>query len=339
MDLYQIIQAFPNEEYTYNYLEEIRWNGKVVCSHCKASHSGKRYDNFQYHCSKCRSRFSVLTKTYLHNTRMPLQKWFLAFRVIADAKNGISALQLHRNIEVSYETAFKMYHTIRDMMAEEKIELLEDVVEMDVGGKLRKPNIKRALKKEGKEYLIKRIEEVKSLGFDLSTQKSNTAKVDLGTKRGCGSKKPILATGIVQRDGAAITKVMSSLGAKKLEALVKKHVESADSLLITDTYKGYSKIGKIIEHIKIDHSRLYLYNGVNTNTIERFWAIVERGIIGQYHHVSFKYLPKYIIEFCFKYNNRNYDDIFDTLVKASMKVKIPSAIIHDPTKSKLTINS
>ena len=89
---------------------------------------------------------------------------------------------------------------------------------------------------------------------------------------------------------------------------------------------------KIIEHIQIDHSKLYSYNGVNTNTIEGFWSIVERGIFGQYHHVSLKYLPKYIVEFCFKYNNRNLDDMFETLVKVSMKVKIPSAIIHDPNK-------
>ena len=127
---------------------------------------------------------------------------------------------------------------------------------------------------------------------------------------------------------------MDSLGAKKLEALVKKHVDLADTLLITDTYKGYSRMKKIIEHIKIDHSKLYSYNGVNTNSIESFWAIVERGIIGQYHHVSLKYLPKYVVEFCFKYNNRNYDDMFETLVKASMGVKIPKAIIHDPTKPK-----
>lgn len=98
--------------------------------------------------------------------------------------------------------------------------------------------------------------------------------------------------------------------------------------------KEYSK--NLMSEIKIDHSRLYSYNGVNTNTIESFWAIVERGIIGQYHHVSLAYLPKYIVEFCFKYNNRNFDDMFETLVKASMRVKIPKAIIHDPNKPKTT---
>jgi hypothetical protein len=58
--------------------------------------------------------------------------------------------------------------------------------------------------------------------------------------------------------------------------------------------------------------------------------------MGQYHHVSLKYLPKYVVEFCFKFNNRNYDDMFETLVKAAMKVPIPKAIIHDPEKPKKT---
>jgi ribosomal protein L22 len=268
---------------------------------------------------------------------MPLQKWLLAFAVVSDAKKGLSAKQLERNIGVHYETAFNMAHLIRDMMAEEKIELLDNVVEMDesfIGGKPRKPNIKAPLTEEGKEYLKTRTAEVVADGFNLKKKKGNAAKVDLDTKRGRGSQKQIPVAGIVQRDGAVVAEVMTSLGAKKLEALVQKHVDMADSLLITDQYRGYSKMHKIIEHIKIDHSKLYSYNGVNTNTIESFWAIVERGIMGQYHHVTLKYLPKYVIEFCFKFNNRNYDDMFETLVKAAMRVKIPNAILQDPNKRK-----
>lgn len=337
MNLIELTKKFPTEDKAYAYFEDNRWSKGVFCAHCESTLVSKKQLDGRFKCKTCRKSFSVTTKTHLHQTHIPLQTWLFAFAIVSDAKKGLSALQLQRHLGIAYQTAFDMYHTIRDIMAEEKVALLEDVVEMDetyVGGKPRKPNIKRALTEDGKEYLIERTEEVKSLGFDLSAKKGNTAKVDLGTKRGRGSQKLIPVTGIVQRDGAVIAEVMDSLGAKKLEALVKKHVELADSLLITDTYKGYSKIGKIIEHIKIDHSRLYSYNGVNTNTIESFWAIVERGIIGQYHHVSLAYLPKYIVEFCFKYNNRNFDDMFETLVKASMRVKIPKAIIHDPNKPK-----
>ncbi|MBL7813536.1 MAG: IS1595 family transposase [Saprospiraceae bacterium] len=337
MNVIEIADKFPTPQHAIRFFEKHRWAKGVNCPHCTSTSISPRQADERFKCRDCRRGFSITTNTYLHQTHIPLRTWLFAFGIIADAKKGLSALQLQRHLGLTYKTSFYMYHTIRDIMSEEKVELLEDVVEMDetyVGGKPRKPNIKRALTEDGKEYLIERTEEVKNLGFDLSAKKGNTAKVDLGTKRGRGSQKLIPVTGIVQRDGAVIAEVMSSLGAKKLEALVKKHVDLSDSLLITDTYKGYSKIGKIIEHIKIDHSRLYSYNGVNTNTIESFWAIVERGIIGQYHSTSLKYLPKYIVEFCFKYNNRNFDDMFETLVKASMRVKIPNAIIHDPNKPK-----
>ena len=75
------------------------------------------------------------------------------------------------------------------------------------------------------------------------------------------------------------------------------------------------------QHIKIDHTKMFSYRSINTNTIESFWAIIERGIIGQFHHVSKKYLPKYIAEFAFKFNNRKKDDMFETLVKNSMLSK------------------
>ena len=338
MNLYEIGQKFSTPQSVYDYLEKVRWSDKVRCVHCNNLKVTGRYDDFTYHCSKCRKRFSVITNSYLHNTRLPLQKWLLAFAVIADAKKGMSALQLKRNIDVSYQTAFNMAHKIRDMMAIEQIEMLDNVVEMDesfIGGKPRKPNIKSYLTEIGKQYLVKRTNEVINQGFDLSRKKGNPAQVNLNTKRGRGSQKQIPVAGIVQRDGAVVAEVMNSLGAKKLEALVQKYVNTADSLLITDQYKGYSKMKLLIEHIKIDHSKLYSYNGVNTNTIESFWAIVERGIMGQYHHVTLKYLPKYVVEFCFKYNNRNYDDMFDTLVKVAINVKIPKAIIHDPNKAKI----
>ena len=74
-----------------------------------------------------------------------------------------------------------------------------------LGGKPRKPNVKKELTEEGKTYLINRTKEVKKLGFDLRNKKGgNPAKVDLDTKRGRGSQKLTPVTGIVQRDGAVI---------------------------------------------------------------------------------------------------------------------------------------
>jgi hypothetical protein len=100
--------------------------------------------------------------------------------------------------------------------------------------------------------------------------------------------------------------------------MVKKYVDMEDSVLLTDEFKGYNRFDAIMEHVKIDHNKMYSYRGLNTNTIESFFAIIKRGIMGQYHSISDEYLPKYLDEFMFKYNNRIHDDMFETLVFNSM---------------------
>ncbi|MGP8214690.1 MAG: transposase [Bacteroidia bacterium] len=84
-------------------------------------------------------------------------------------------------------------------------------------------------------------------------------------------------------------------------------------LTISDYWQG--------EHVKIEHQKFYSYKGVNTNSIESFWAIIKRGVMGQYHHISPARLPEYIAEFVFKYNNRKEDTMFITLVRNTMKIE------------------
>lgn len=105
----------------------------------------------------------------------------------------------------------------------------------------------------------------------------------------------------------------------RLKKLINKHVNTGESVMKTDEFKRYDKLHRIIEHISVDHKRLSSYKGVNTSSIESFWAIVKRGIIGQYHQVSAKQLQKYIAEFVFKCNNRKEDDKFMTLLVNSLK--------------------
>jgi len=328
MTIVEISNKFPTELHAVQHFEAIRWGKKVKCAYCISTDIGSRNADMRFHCRSCKKTFSVTTASGLHNTRLPLKTWMFAFAVITDAKKGVSAKQLERNLGLSYETALDMYHRIRGFMAIENLEIgtLDGVVEMDetfVGGKPRKFNDgKTDGKYEPKPIpkLDKRIKELKSQGFDLSRKKGNPAQSDLNPKRGRGTDQ-IPVTGIVERDGNVIAEVMRNLTAKNLQEMVKRHVDTDNSLLITDTYTGYSNIDRIIENVKVDHHRLYSYKGVNTNSIESFWAIVKRGIIGQYHQVSVRHLPKYVAEFVFKYNNRKVDDMFETLGRISMMNK------------------
>lgn len=325
MNLLDITNNFPDELSAIKHFEKIRWGKIPKCAYCGSTQLGKRNIDHRFNCKVCKKSFSVTTNTNLHNTRLPLKTWLYAFAIVTDAKKGVSAKQLERNIGVHYETAWLMGHKIRSLMAMENREIeLSGVLEMDetyVGGKPRKfydsttSNIRKA-------YYLPELEEqikvLKEASINLKAKKGNPAKSDVLPKRGRGTTK-IPIVGIVSRNGDVIAEVMRKTTYSDLKRLVNKYVDKEDSVIITDEYSGYHRFSEIIEHIKIDHKKLYSYKGVNTNSIESFWAIVKRGIIGQYHQVSLKYLPNYVAEFVFKYNNRNKDDMFETLVKNSMK--------------------
>lgn len=325
MTIVEISTQFPTELHAIQHFEKIRWGKKPKCAYCTSANLGARNKDHRYACKDCSKTSSVTTGTNLHNTRLPLKTWLFAFAVITDAKKGVSAKQLERNLGVSYETAYTMYMKVRGLMAKSQVNTeLDGIVEMDetfVGGKPRKfadgtTNPKQ--KKVTIPKLDKQIKELKTEGFDFKRGKGNPAKSDANPLRGRGSGKMTPVVGLVERDGDVIAQVMKSLTYDNLSAMVKKYVDEDDSVLVTDEYSGYNKMNQIIEHIKIDHQRLYSYKGVNTNSIESFWAIIKRGIIGQYHQVSVKHLHKYIAEFVFKYNNRKEDNMFEYLVKTSM---------------------
>lgn len=126
--------------------------------------------------------------------------------------------------------------------------------------------------------------------------------------RGRGTKK-IPVVGAVARGGdvKASKATKDTLKSKDLNELIRKYVNPQGSVLVTDEYRGYNKASKILKHYRINHSKSYANGDIHTNTIESFWAIVKRGIIGQYHKVSGKYLDMYLNEFCYRYNARKLD--------------------------------
>lgn len=224
---------------------------------------------------------------------MPLQKWFLAISLVLNAKKGISSRQLARDLDLPVKTAWSVAHRIRKAMNDDGA-FLAGVVEMDetyIGGKPRKPN-------------------------DLTSIPAGGDK----SKRGRGTDKtPVV--GLVERRGkvVALSVNKSQLSAADLQGLVRKRVKLSGSLLITDDYKGYNGMSHIVQHQTINHQKAFVSEGdIHTNTIEGFWSLLKRGIIGQYHKVSDKYLDRYLDEFCYRYNGRSEgpDVLFeDTLAK------------------------
>lgn len=307
MNLIEISEKFPNEIDCIEHAERIRFGKKVKCAYCGSVDLSNRSSDYRHRCKTCKKSTSVTVNTHLHNTRITLKTWFYAISVITDAKKGMSALQLHRNIGVSYPTAFKLYHKLRELMKEENKEIpeLDGVVEMDetfIGGKPRKFE-NPEFEPKRRDYLEQQLEKYTKEGFDFTPQGHNPAKIKNNSKRGRGTDN-IPVVGIVERDGNVVAEVMQNLTYANLKEMVQKYVDEDSSVLITDNYKGYNSMKKIIDHIVIDHKEMYSYKGLNSNSIESFWAIIERGIMGQYHSVSPRMLPSYVAEFVYRYNNR-----------------------------------
>ena len=287
MDIVKIFELFPTNDHCIEHLEKIRWEDKPKCPYCNSTNVTPRPKEKRHHCNNCNTSFSVTVRTIFHHTHLPLQKWFLALSIILNAKKGIAARQLSRDLHVNKDTAWRISMKIREaMMEREQRELLTGLVEMDetyVGGKPRK-----------------------GIGPH---------------KRGRGTKKtPVV--GMVERKGRIKAEVIKNrkLDGKTLKALVRKNVDVGTATLITDEYKGYIGIKNLMPHEVIDHTKWYVDGNIHTNTVESFWALLKRGIVGQYHKVSIKHLAKYIDEFSYKWNHRKNEDIFELTLSKGLGV-------------------
>jgi hypothetical protein len=105
-----------------------------------------------------------------------------------------------------------------------------------------------------------------------------------------------------------------NLKAKDLKELVRNNIDLYNTILMTDEYRGYMTMKRIINHLQINHQKEFANSIIHTNNIESFRAILKRGIMGQFHKVSKEYLNGYIDEFCYRFNGRKNPDLFDDLV-------------------------
>jgi transposase-like protein len=245
----QFEKQFTNEGACRTYLQVNRWpDGVIRCPRCGNDkthiHTGKPHHWNCYRCSPdgVGYRFSVLVGTIFENTNNSLRDWFRVMHMVLTTKKGISALQIYRVMGFgSYNTALLMCNKIRVALGNVEFKQLIGYVEMDetfVGGKAK------------------------------NKDKGPGGRGDFG---GTGGTGKTIVVGAVQRKGNVIARVIENTSAAVLDAFVRETVSTKVSLLSTDEWKAYRKLGLDYRHGVVHHTRdEYVHGAIHTNTIEGF---------------------------------------------------------------------
>jgi transposase-like protein len=272
---------FHDDNAAREHLEKLLWPFGPHCPRCGVT--GNRITKLQgastrpgvYKCKDCRKPFSVTVGTVMERSHIPLSKWVLAAQLMASSKKSMSANQLHRMLGTNYETAWFLFHRLReaanDLGGSGPLGGTNKVVEADeayIGGKARNKAFGNPPKKMAVFTLVERGGESRS---------SHVADVTARTLR---------------------------------EAIVTR--ASRKSYLMTDEAPVYEKLGREFSgHGTVNHSaEEYVTTGgfKHTNTVEGFFSLLKRAVYGQFHHVSEAHLHRYLAEADFKYNTRSECD-------------------------------
>lgn len=269
---------FQDAEKAREHLEAIRWPNGPVCPHCgglerNSKLEGKAHRAGLYFCGDCRSQFTVTVGTVFERSKLPLHKWVMATHLMCASKKGISAHQLHRMLGITYKSAWFMAHRIREAM------------NGDGGGLL------------GSGGGTVEVDE---------TYWGNKKRYGMNP-RGAGHKMKVVS--LVEREGNVRSFHVPNVTAKTLKPILKAQI-AADANLMTDEAKQYIKLGReFASHESVMHSRgEYKRGNAHTNTVEGFFSLLKRGLVGTFHHVGEQHLQRYVKEFDFRYNNRKVSD-------------------------------
>lgn len=289
MNLLTIFSRFPDQEACIEHLERVRWADAPYCPLCGSTSVARKADSQRvgrWNCHGCKASFNVLSGTIFEKTKLPLQKWFLAIGLIVNAKKSMSSGQLARDLDMNQKSAWYMQQRIRAAMLTNEGELLSGIVEADetyVGGKRRRRN-------------------------------NRDDDNGHGGVTGRGTKKVPVA-GAMERGGRVIARVVDNVSRLTLEKFIRSHVDEQGTLLMTDEWSGYGRLHTTMNHAVIRHRSCYVEGLLHTNSIEGFWSLVKRAWYGSHHHYTRRFMPLFIAESCWKYNQRRNADPFSTFLR------------------------
>ncbi len=258
-------KEFPTERVCLDFLFDA-FHGRL-CS-CGGRYSLlKRRRQFQ--CSRCRFQIAPTAGTVFEKSKTPLTLWFHAAMVFSNAKSGISASEMERQLEVTYKCAWRILYVIRSALTQSGIKLKGDVEADDayIGGRARpgKPRIEAF-----------------------------------------AAKSVVMAA--MKRHGDMRAKVVRNTGTIATSRFIETYVERTGTRLMTDKGWNFARLGKSYDRHSVNHSQKeYVREDVHVNNVESFWSHVKRSVAGTHKGVSKEHLQSYLDVFVFHYNNRHND--------------------------------
>lgn len=277
--LKQFKKDFPNDQACLQFAFDTLHSKKCDCGGEYWPVEGRK----QFYCSKCRYQIAPLADTIMHKSDTPLTLWFHALWVFSNAKSGISAKELERQLAVTYKTAWRILHFIR-----------------------------KALKQDGK--LTGDVEmDTAYFGGRFKSGKYNEKQ-----KEAIAAKAVVM--GAIERGGKARLLVVPDSTAKTHGDFLAETVSPNAGRLMTDKTNRLDNVAKGFNRLSVDHGRGEFVRGdVHANTIDAFWSHIKRSITGTHKVVSKKHLQEYLDAFVFHRNNGDNDKLrFYALLESVM---------------------
>ncbi len=272
---------FKSEQIARQWLEAVRWPDGAVCPHCGSISKdhykleGASHRPGLYKCKDCREQFTVTVGTVFERSKIKLNVWLQAMQLMASSKKGISSKQLERMLGVTYQTAWFMSHRIREAMKAPggMFSTGGGTIEADatyIGGK------------EHNKHANKR------------------------SNKGRGPSGKLVVFTLVERDGGARSFHVTGVNSKTLKPIITEQLDAAKTRLMTDGERTMMVTRPWVRSHETVNHRIgeYVRGDVHTNTVEGYFSILKRGIIGTFHSVSEQHLQRYVTEFDFRYTHR-----------------------------------
>ena len=272
LNLIDLVKRFPTADAARVYLESLLWPVGPVCPRCGVVGNAGAIESRPglYQCRDCRKQFTVCVGTIFEDSKIGLDKWVIAINLFCASKKSMSALQISRMLNISYKSAWHMGHRIREALVNGNFKKLDGVVEVD------------------------------------ETYVGGKAK---NAHKGKPVPKKVPVVSLVSRDGNMKAHVVTDVNHKTIKATLKRYVESTAEIFTDGGTHFPAAVKGYAGHETVNHdARAYVRGVVHIQGCESFNALLKRSLMGAWHAVSEKHLPRYVGEVAFRWDYRKVSD-------------------------------